>query len=54
METRRLGATDLEASVLGLGCNNFGMKIGLEESRVESADELAEPVGAVVDTIDRG
>ena len=33
MEKRRLGGSDLEVSVLGLGCNNFGMKIGLDETR---------------------
>lgn len=33
MEKRRLGSSDLEASVLGLGCNNFGMKIDLEGTR---------------------
>jgi aryl-alcohol dehydrogenase-like predicted oxidoreductase len=30
METRRIGS--LEVSVVGLGCNNFGMRIGAEES----------------------
>jgi aryl-alcohol dehydrogenase-like predicted oxidoreductase len=33
METRRLGRSRLSASRVGLGCNNFGMKIGLDESR---------------------
>jgi aryl-alcohol dehydrogenase-like predicted oxidoreductase len=33
METRKLGSSDLEVSILGLGCNNFGMKIDLEASR---------------------
>ena len=33
MEKRRLGGSDLEVSVLGLGCNNFGMKIDLAETR---------------------
>lgn len=33
MEMRRLGKSDLEASVLGLGCNNFGMKLDLAGSR---------------------
>ena len=30
METRRIGR--LEVSVVGLGCNNFGMRIGEEET----------------------
>lgn len=33
METRKLGHSDLELSILGLGCNNFGMKTDLAESR---------------------
>jgi aryl-alcohol dehydrogenase-like predicted oxidoreductase len=33
MEKRKLGSSDLEVSILGLGCNNFGMKIDLAESR---------------------
>ena len=31
MRTRRIGS--LEVSVVGLGCNNFGMRIGPEETR---------------------
>ena len=31
MDTRRIG--ELEVSVVGLGCNNFGMRIGEEETR---------------------
>ena len=31
MDTRRIG--DLEVSVVGLGCNNFGMRIGEDETR---------------------
>ena len=33
MEQRKLGGTDLEVGVVGLGCNNFGMKIDLDASR---------------------
>jgi aryl-alcohol dehydrogenase-like predicted oxidoreductase len=33
METRNLGTSGLRVSAVGLGCNNFGGRIGLEESR---------------------
>jgi aryl-alcohol dehydrogenase-like predicted oxidoreductase len=33
METRPLGASGLKASLVGLGCNNFGMKLDLEATR---------------------
>jgi aryl-alcohol dehydrogenase-like predicted oxidoreductase len=33
MRTRRLGSSDLEVTVVGLGCNNFGGRIGEESSR---------------------
>jgi aryl-alcohol dehydrogenase-like predicted oxidoreductase len=33
METRPLSSSGLEATIVGLGCNNFGMRIKLEESR---------------------
>jgi aryl-alcohol dehydrogenase-like predicted oxidoreductase len=33
MRTRRLGASGPEVSVLGLGCNSFGLRIGLAETR---------------------
>src|ERR671910_1339594 len=33
MRTRALGETGLEVSVVGLGCNNFGGRIGEEASR---------------------
>lgn len=38
-QQRRLGTSGLVVSVVGLGCNNFGMKLGLDESRpvVEAA-----------------
>lgn len=32
MRTRRLGTAGPELSVVGLGCNNFGMKIGQKET----------------------
>ena len=33
MRTRRLGSSDLEVTVVGLGCNNFGGRTGEEASR---------------------
>jgi aryl-alcohol dehydrogenase-like predicted oxidoreductase len=33
MRMRRLGAEGPEVSVVGLGCNNFGMRVDLEETR---------------------
>ena len=33
LPTRRLDDSDLEVTVVGLGCNNFGRRIGLEETR---------------------
>jgi aryl-alcohol dehydrogenase-like predicted oxidoreductase len=33
MERRRLGQSDLDASVVGLGCNNFGMRCDEEATR---------------------
>jgi aryl-alcohol dehydrogenase-like predicted oxidoreductase len=33
METRTLGKSGLRVSVVGLGCNNFGGRVGLEETR---------------------
>jgi aryl-alcohol dehydrogenase-like predicted oxidoreductase len=33
MNRRKLGNSSLEVSVVGLGCNNFGMRIDLDESR---------------------
>lgn len=33
MEQRRVGRSGLTASVMGLGCNNFGMRLDQDESR---------------------
>jgi aryl-alcohol dehydrogenase-like predicted oxidoreductase len=33
MRTRRLGSDGAEVSVVGLGCNNFGMRVDLEGTR---------------------
>ena len=33
METRKLGASDLDVTLVGLGCNNFGLRIDTEASR---------------------
>lgn len=42
MKKRNLGKSGLLVSTIGLGCNNFGMRIGLEESRavIDKAIEL--------------
>ncbi|HEY3658400.1 MAG TPA: aldo/keto reductase [Steroidobacteraceae bacterium] len=42
METRRIGNSDLEVSIIGLGCNNFGLTIDAVESRkvIRKAIEL--------------
>jgi aryl-alcohol dehydrogenase-like predicted oxidoreductase len=42
MKTRNLGRSGIVVSVVGLGCNNFGMRIGLEGSRpvIDKAIEL--------------
>jgi aryl-alcohol dehydrogenase-like predicted oxidoreductase len=42
MELRNLGKSGLRVSVVGLGCNNFGMRIDLEATRkvVEKAIDL--------------
>jgi aryl-alcohol dehydrogenase-like predicted oxidoreductase len=49
--TRRLGAEGPEVSVLGLGANNFGWRIGVEESRAVVDAALEEGV-TLVDTAD--
>ena len=33
METRKLGTSDLDVTLVGLGCNNFGLRIDTEASR---------------------
>jgi aryl-alcohol dehydrogenase-like predicted oxidoreductase len=33
MEQRRLGTSGLKVSAIGLGCNNFGMRISIEETQ---------------------
>src|SRR5438477_524136 len=51
MRTRRLGIEGPEVSVVGLGCNNFGGRLGLEETR--AVVDAALDVGiALFDTAD--
>ena len=33
METRKLGTSDLDVTLVGLGCNNFGMRCDAEQTR---------------------
>ena len=51
LPTRRLGGSDLEVTVVGLGCNNFGWRIGLEETRAV-VDAALEAGIAFLDTAD--
>jgi aryl-alcohol dehydrogenase-like predicted oxidoreductase len=51
MEMRRLGADGPEVSVVGLGTNNFGWRIGLAESRAVVDAALDEGV-TLLDTAD--
>ncbi len=44
MERRELGRSGIAVSVLGLGCNAFGMRIGLDEAREVVAAALDEGV----------
>src|SRR5919112_2787480 len=59
MPTRRLGDSDVHASVVGLGCNNFGRKLDLDGTRAvvdaaldaginlfDTADIYGEPQGS--------
>jgi aryl-alcohol dehydrogenase-like predicted oxidoreductase len=40
MELRRLGSSGLKVSEIGIGCNNFGMRIGEDESKAVVAAAL--------------
>lgn len=51
MELRRLGASGLKVSAVGLGCNNFGMKI--DEAATQAVVDAAIDVGITLfDTAD--
>ena len=52
MEARTLGRTTLEVSAIGLGCNNFGLRTNLEQTRavVDKAIDLGV---TLFDTADR-
>ena len=51
LPTRRLGASDLAVSVVGLGCNNFGGRIDLEATRAV-VDAALEAGVTLFDTAD--
>src|SRR4029450_12865841 len=51
MRTRRLGAEGPEVSVVGLGCNNFGMRVDLEGTRAV-VDAALDAGVALFDTAD--
>ncbi|HEY8792419.1 MAG TPA: aldo/keto reductase [Gaiellaceae bacterium] len=51
MRTRRLGAEGPEVSVVGLGCNNFGMRVDLEGTRTV-VDTALEAGVTLFDTAD--
>jgi aryl-alcohol dehydrogenase-like predicted oxidoreductase len=51
MRTRRLGADGPEVSVVGLGCNNFGMRVDLEDTRAV-VDAALEAGVTLFDTAD--
>jgi len=51
MEFRNLGNSGLKVSLVGLGCNNFGMKISLEETRAVVSRALDEGI-TLFDTAD--
>ncbi|HEX4885111.1 MAG TPA: aldo/keto reductase [Casimicrobiaceae bacterium] len=51
METRNLGRSGLQVSLVGLGCNNFGMRIDLARSR-EVIDRAIERGITLFDTAD--
>jgi aryl-alcohol dehydrogenase-like predicted oxidoreductase len=51
MTYRRLGGSGLAVSVAGLGCNNFGLRIGLDETRAVVDAALDEGV-TLFDTSD--
>ena len=51
MEYRNLGNSGLKVSVVGLGCNNFGMRIDTEQTRVVVSKALDEGIN-LFDTAD--
>src|SRR4051794_16668271 len=51
MTYRRLGGSGLEVSTVGLGCNNFGVTMGVDASRVVLDAALEEGI-TLLDTAD--
>ncbi|MDE0808977.1 MAG: aldo/keto reductase [Alphaproteobacteria bacterium] len=51
MEIRNLGTSGLRVSLVGLGCNNFGMRLGVEETRIV-VDRAIEKGITLFDTAD--